>query len=315
MHEFLALRAPAQRLAREFWRDYLHCADVTHMPVHARMAAARLRKYGPLTGGAATAAATATRLIQKADPTKNYTQDEIWHAERAGRAVAIVSTACGVAFAVPAEAQVELAPVRGGTCIALDKLGPLKGKAGDVFAMIMIMVHIPKPGESLAQYAALVDRGAGAVATSPEPRCPAQACLAYRAVKAQLYAAEGGGEGLYTFFAGKAPRYPGLRFERPASPATPGATASSPRTASPAPELGRLAPTLYYVVMLDTGVSVRVQAEQAYTAFLAGIRLDAAGRGAGGSATPGRGGQQTFGRVRSAAAPGIEEKAGKTGAP
>ena len=225
----------------------------------------------PATGRAVLRRAQA--LTRRAVAGRDYAPGKFWRGERTASGMLYSSDACGLALPIGKQWRWMFFPLHNDTCAVAVALGPFRGRTAEVTPHLLLMVQPSHPGESLDQFARIRTGGVRLAAATP-PACPVARCRGYADSHPAYYQPEGDGYGLITVFAWRAPKYPGLAFETPHA---------LPQHASPkvqyftqAPELGRMAPTLYGLVLLDTAVSVRSQAIAAERAFFAGLRLDAA---------------------------------------
>jgi hypothetical protein len=266
-------RFPPRRLAPGVWRSYAECAMFAGMPEHALYAEGRLNREHAASSAGDRAVLRQARSLTGAPLPAAITRP--------------VSSGAGneplPACFIPATPAVLRFPSAssGGGCFSRctttpapsPSLGPFRGRTAEVTPHLLLLVQPKHSGESLDQFARIRTGGLRLAAVTP-PACPVARCRSYAESQPGYYQPEGGGYGLITVFAWRGPKYPGLAFETPHA---------RPQHASPkvqyftqAPELGRMAPTLYGLVLLDTAVSVRSQAIAAEQAFFAGLRLDAA---------------------------------------
>ncbi len=267
-------RFPSRRLPPRFWRSYAECAMFAGMPEHALYAEGRLqRDHAALSAGDRAVLRQARALTRRAVADRDYAPGKFWSAERTASGMLYSSDACGLALPIGKQWKWLFYPLHNDTCAVAVALGPFRGRTAEVTPHLLLMVQPSHPGESLDQFARIRTGGARLTAVTP-PACPVARCRGYAESQPGYYQPEGGGYGLITVFAWRGPRYPGLAFETPRVP---------PRRKSPkvqyfrlARHLGRMAPSLYGLVLLDTAVSVRSQAIAAERAFFAGLRLDAA---------------------------------------
>ena len=277
-------RFRSRRLPPAFWRAYAQCAMVADMPEHGLFAEGNLkREHAALTAVDRVVLRQARTLTQRAVAGRDYAPGKFWSGERTASGMLYSSDACGLALPIGKQWKWLFYPLHNDTCAVAVALGPFRGRTAEVTPHLLLMVQPKQSGESLDQFARIRTGGVRLTAVTP-PACPVARCRGYAESQPGYYQPEGGGYGLITVFAWRGPKYPGLAFETPRMP---------PQGKSPkvqyfrlARHLGRMAPTLYGFVLLDTAISVRTQAIAAERAFFAGLRLDAAAAASASRPTP-----------------------------
>ncbi len=263
-------RAPAD-LPSAFWYTYMVCAGMTNMPAHELRAASYMQARGQLTDEVKFLADTARHRFSPTSPSKTYDPKDIWTARRHGKEVHFFSTTCGFGFLMPADWRIKLPKLQHGTCVAILYAGPFLAKNQPITPEILVLARAPKPGESLSQFAQNFPIGP---AIKPSV-CPAQKCLTF---ENQHHDPDPPYNGLAitltTVFGGTEPEFPGLIFESP-QPVPAFKDNGTATFFRPDQIQQRLAPSIYYLVMLDTAGSVQEPAMRAYRHFLSGFVLDA----------------------------------------
>ena len=272
--EFLAIEDSHQseQLPAAFWDDYIECATITNMPGHVLRAADTLEKmHAPNSPRRTVIVQTARNRFVLFDPKKKYDDREVWEGANTGDETVFTSTVCGVRLRVPVGWSVDRMGFSNGSCVAdfLTQFYP--GTVHQRRPSVMLMVQQPKDGEDLEQYS-MRFRHRGTFTPFEPVRCPAEKCIALKAVQPGMYGEDGDGHGRVVFFERDQPAYPDLALEAPTS--LPTTSGNETQTFRPGKIQGRIPGRLYYLVLLDAAASIEEPAMKDYDLFLRSLTVE-----------------------------------------
>jgi hypothetical protein len=254
------------QLSTGFWDDYLYCAYATYMPAHALRASSYITKLNaaPSKDRDSVIDMARTRFISP-DPAKDYSWKEMWFGDQADSTFLFANNMFGAQISVASTWPITLGDLQKEISTVQIKTGPHPGKNGGVTPNILVFMRAPKDGETLTQFVQSLMPG-----KSPKPIaatvCPVEECLAFGDDNASVYADEGGGHAIVTVFKRKGPEFPGLLFEKPFAPPSPGDGKTT--YSRPAQRIHRLGGELYYLVLLDFADSISKDSKADYETFL-----------------------------------------------
>ena len=266
---------PADKLPVDFWDDYVTCATVTKMPAHSLRAISRAEHMGAQAQGFEVMKGMNERSFKASDVGSTYRAHDAWTADGGKGDVDFTSYLCGVSFAAHANWGVDIRDVGKGTCVAIFQPPEYPAKVGKSSPSVMMMSQPAGPGETLNDFVQKFLKGkyASAVATAGL-HCPATACVAYEILNKDMYAKEGGAHLMVEAFERDMPEFDGLIFERPLSPPMAGQKQNETVYFHPDEEFHRLPGKVYYVVLLDSNVSIFEASKQDYDFFLKSMRVE-----------------------------------------
>lgn len=262
-----------KQLPAGFWKDYMECATVTNMPAHVLRAAGHLVElHAPEWPMGTFLVDTAEKRFDPFDPKREYAPKEVWSGAAAGDDTEFTSTTCGMRMLTHGNWTVNQLAVTKQTCVAYFSTGPYKAIQGSLRPSILVMVKQPEGNQSLKEFAAKYTSD-GTFTPDPGSRCPADTCIALKAVQAGMYKENGDGHGRILVFERDEPPFPGLLFESPTQPpqAEPGKGAQFFR---PAQIQKRIPGKLYYLVLLDTAASIEDPAMKDFDFFLTNLVVE-----------------------------------------
>jgi hypothetical protein len=274
MDAFLAIESKLswEKLPVGFWGDYISCATVTAMPVHAIRASAYLEKLDPgRSDYPDSLLQVAKKRIKAPDVSKTYSEKEVWSAEVSNIQAQFTNTMAGLRFAVPGDWKLRFFEIQQGQTLVQINIPAFHISSGDVSPSILVIVRPAKPGETLEDSVEALMKY-----PSSQPinisHCPSESCLSIRGTEPGTYGDQGDGNAIITAFQRKEPNYPGIKFEEPL--ALPEPKEGQPQYFRPSESIGRISGTLYYLVLLDTASSARQQTEKAFDEFLKNIQVE-----------------------------------------
>lgn len=262
MEQLLAIED--RPLPVQYWKDYARCAYFSFMPLHALKAFDKVAKQEPLTGSARAMQERARELRPRADPSGVLPIEKAWHVEGEGADRRYQNWPCGFQLELTDSQKLGSLLVKDGLCMAQVQLGPYPTRRGDVFPSALIIVGRKGDASSLDDF---MDRFEFLRGRKPAslPACPGDSCRAFQTRNPAAYPDEGGGLFLVQALERPEPALPGLIFERPRVPprGEPGMHYYQPIT-----HPVRYTGTLYYLIGLDTAVSVAEQAKSEFRRLL-----------------------------------------------
>jgi hypothetical protein len=274
--EFLAIENSRvwNTLPEAFWHDYLNCATIANLPAHALRAVSHLEELRPGSKeDYALAVDIARKRIEPYDPKKDYEAKEVWQAEpNSGDDFVLTSTLCGLHLRAHRDWQVPQLGMNNGVCVAGFYTGPYKATTRNLSPSVMVLVRQPKQGETLENFAKTFLMN-GVSETFVPSRCPANQCIAIQETNAGMYKKNGDGHGRIVVFERDQPEFPGLIFESPSQPPK-GDPSEGTQYYRPSQTQGRIPGKLYYLVLLDTAVSIEEPALKDFDFFLQNLTVE-----------------------------------------
>ncbi len=273
---FLALEGTVvpDRLPSAFWDDYMECALLSNMPVHVLRAASNLeRAHAPQSERGKSYVKFAHDRVVPFDPKKEYEPSAVWLGTDAVDNIEVLTGASlGVQIKVHADWEKQGFELKGDKGTSLFCSGPYPAKKGALKPCILLLVKQAKPGQTLEEFAAEFTRDKVFV-PSTSTRCPAERCIAEKAVDPGVYHQNGDARAQALFFEREQPEFPGLIFESAA--ALPHQKGKSGReTFHFAPTQQRISGKLFYLVLLDTASSIENPAMKDFDFFLQNLIVE-----------------------------------------
>lgn len=273
---FLALEANGarDRWPPAFWDDYMECALLSGMPEHVLRATSYLESAKALLSSRGKDyVEIARKRIEPFDPNKDYAPSAVWIGpEPVSNIEVLTGASLGVQVKVHSDWEKEGFQLKGDKGTSLFCSGPYAAKKGTLRPCILLLVKQAKPGQTLEEFSASFGRDGTFVPYAPL-RCPAAKCIAEKGVQPGMYHENGDGHGRIVFFEREQPEFPGLIFESPSSlPHQDGKV--GPETFRFAQTQQRMPGKLYYLVMLDTAVSIEEPAMKDFDFFLQNLTVE-----------------------------------------
>ena len=273
---FLVLEsgAGADRLPAGFWDDYMECALLSNMPAHVLRAASYLEKshVSQSDRGKAYVGFARERLVPF-DPQKEYEPSAVFLGYDDGNDEVLTGASFGAKMRVHATWEKSGFKLKGNRGTTLFLSGPYAAKKGTLKPSILLLAQQAKPGQTLEEFSASFDRSHGTFAQDVPNLCPAQRCMAERGVEPGLYRENGDGHTWIIVFEREQPEFPGLIFESPSAlPHKEGK--KGPESFRFAPIQQRMPGKLFYLVMLDTAVSIEEPALKDFDFFLKNLTVE-----------------------------------------
>lgn len=279
MKRLLGIESTFNQLPRAFWQDYANCASVSLMPEHAIRAYDNAHKVLSGPPNDETLERIARKVVKPSSPDQSYPIRTAWAFAQTKDQVRFTSTLCGESFVTRPDARVELHDVKNGTCAITIESPHFTNRHGESSANRLILTMIPKPGESLEDFAHRFLSGPKYSMARPITGvpCPVARCIAFEIVTDKLYPGEGGAHLISVFFASDEPQYPGLIFEQPQAIPTSGAGKDSDKpTFYRANEgVSRFSGTLYTFVALDANADIYAPSRALFDGLLKSLVVDA----------------------------------------
>jgi hypothetical protein len=261
------------QLPAAFWHDYMECTELTNMPAHVLRAADHLDKlHAPDSKMRDSLTDIARKRFDPFDPKKSYDPKEVWRGTRTGEDVYLTGTSCGVRLSVHGDWAIGQLALGNGVCMAYFSTGPYKATTRDLQPGVMLLVRQPKENETLQDFLRLFTKG-GTFDPFTVAHCPAASCIAMRGVQPGMYDKDGDGHGRVVVFERDQPEFPGLIFEAPLEiPKSEGG--EGPKFYRPNQMQQRMPGKLYYLVLLDTAVSIEEPAMKDFDFFLQNLVVE-----------------------------------------
>jgi hypothetical protein len=260
-------------LPTNFWDDYIACATVTNMPAHVLRAADHLKELNaPPSKMREFLVGLVPKRFITPDPSLDYEAKQVWWSDGEKGHPGFTNSMYGFSVRSNGDWKLSFWGVRNGQSGVQVEAGPHRGKAGEVFPNILVLVRTAKQNETLDDFAKeFLKEFVLKPATVGE--CPTKECNSYEGSKQGGYGKEGDAHAILTVFRSDAPQYPGLLFEKPSSPPE-SKDSSQVKYYHPNEVMHRLPGTVYYLVMLDSASSVLEKAKQDYVQFLKDMRVE-----------------------------------------
>jgi hypothetical protein len=267
--------ARVEELPVDFWEDYVTCATVTRMPAHSLRAIGRAVQMGAPAEGFRVLKGMNEKSFKASDVGATYSAREAWAAEGGHGDVVFTSRLCGVLFAARSSWGADIRDVAKGTCVAIFSPPAYPAKVGKSSPSVMLLSQPAEAGETLNDFVHKFLKGKSATAVAASGvRCPVTTCVAYEVSDKEMYANEGGAHLVVEAFERDMPEFDGLIFERPESPPKAGEKQNEMVYFRADEEYHRLPGKLYYLVLLDSNVSIFDAANQDYEFFLKSMRVE-----------------------------------------
>jgi hypothetical protein len=273
--EFLSIEASHawNQLPAAFWRDYMQCAEVKGLYVHALRAADHLEMLKATEFDRWSILKQILHdHIAHFDPSKHYQPADVWHLTGKPDAPAFTSTICGLRFQVRTGWRGVRMELTNGSCVAQLETGPYKATNTSLSPNILVMVQQPEAGQNVQEYAKKFTSN-GRFEPDSELKCPVTNCIVMKAIQPQMYKEDGGGHGRLIVFERDEPAFPGLIFED-VHDSTAAEQEGENRITRLPPIQQRIPGKLYYVLVLDTAASIEESAMRDFNFFLQNLIVE-----------------------------------------
>ncbi|WP_231133355.1 hypothetical protein [Capillibacterium thermochitinicola] len=269
MEVLLAIAAAHQpaELPPEFWEDYAYAAVLASMPSHAVMA---LTYAHEILGYAGYMERLLGQIVQNRflplPAEASVDNEKLWQFYADETGFKLVNRLFGFSLTIPAEWDVRVGPMQNRSVAVLVKPPGKRGFQGSVLPSILLFARRPEVGETLDDFLSTV-LGGQAVRElgSMDGR------KTYELETPELYPAEGGGYCYVTGDQRTAPRFPGILLEEPRDVPRQG---EGVHYYAAGPVYRRFDGEIYYLLLLDTALSVKEEALRDYQQVLAGLVIE-----------------------------------------
>lgn len=275
MLDFLQLQkdVPEEKFSAKFWENYTSCAILNMMSTHADYGIAHWRQLKPGDDWLRDQyEKILAERIESYDSGKEYSAKDAWASIKGQQQVTFINRACGISATLKPDWEISQLAFQHGTCALVAATHYYQGTLDKWRPNVMILARPAKPGESLADFEKLM-MTRGTYEKAAVEFCPVEKCEQFTGSDPQSYAPGGGARPHIIFIERSEPARPGWLLEEPHD-----FLEFKPDggyvTYSPEKQLNRIKGKIFYVVLLDTAVSIEQPADEDFQFFLKNLVIE-----------------------------------------